>query len=68
MLVTRPLTLEPIGYFSRHHFQRILVELLHAERVAVGLGIDADDLHFHGLDDMQNVGGVMTRFQAMSLT
>src|SRR5438477_7943790 len=35
----------------------ILVELLHAERDALRLGIDANDLHFDGLADREHVGG-----------
>ena len=42
-----------------HDFPRILVELLHAERDALRLGVDADDLHLDRLADMQHVGGMV---------
>ena len=59
MLVTRPLTLAPSGYLAATTFPRILVELLHAEADALGLGIDLDDLHLHRLADRQDVGGMI---------
>src|SRR5262249_53869965 len=43
----------------RDPFPRILVELLHAERDALRLGIDADDLHLDRLADGENVGGMI---------
>ena len=45
--------------FAGDAFPWILVELLHAERNALGLGIDADDLHLHGLADGQDIGGMI---------
>ncbi len=38
---------------------RIRLELLHAERDAEGLRIDADDLHLHRLADIQDLGRVV---------
>ena len=38
---------------------RIGLELLHAERDAVGLVVDADDLHLDGLADRQHLGRVV---------
>ena len=45
--------------FGGDALPRILVELLHAERDALRLGVDADDLHLHGLADRQDVGGMV---------
>ena len=42
-----------------HDFPRILVQLLHAERDALRLGVDADDLDLDRLADMQHVGRVV---------
>src|SRR4030088_3033638 len=38
---------------------RIVQQLLHAERNAVGLVVDLDDLDLHGLADSQNLGRVI---------
>src|SRR3979490_25182 len=38
---------------------RIVQQLLHAERDAVGFVIDLDDLHLHGLTDGQHLGRVI---------
>jgi len=38
---------------------RIIQQLLHAERDAVGLVVDLDDLHLHGLADGQHFGRVV---------
>src|SRR6202165_4051267 len=38
---------------------RIVQQLLHAERDAVGLVVDLDDLHLHGLADVQHLGRVI---------
>src|ERR1700687_1799477 len=38
---------------------RIVQQLLHAERDAVGLVVDLDDLHLHGLADGQHFGRVI---------
>src|SRR5204863_8285154 len=40
----------------------VLVELLHAERDALGLGVDADDLHLHGLTYRKHVGWMIDAF------
>src|SRR5690606_36617509 len=40
-------------------FPRIALELLHAGRDAVGLLVDADDLHLDGLADRQDLGRVV---------
>jgi hypothetical protein len=47
MLVTWPRNLPPTGYFVQ--------QLLHAERDALRLGIDLDDLHFDGVADIQHL-------------
>ena len=59
MLVTRPLNLTPDRVFRLDALPRIGLELLHAEADAVGLMIDADDLHPHGLSDRQHLGRVV---------
>ncbi len=56
MLVTLPFTLAPIGIALGDDFPRILVQLLHAERNTLRLGVDADDLDLHRLADMEDVG------------
>ena len=40
-------------------FPRIDLELLHAERDAERLRVDADDLHLHRLADVQDLGGMV---------
>src|SRR6185295_3393108 len=45
--------------FGSDAFPGILVELLHAERDALRLGVGADDLDLHGLPDRQDVGGMI---------
>src|SRR3954453_12821107 len=47
----RELDLDPVP--------RIVQQLLHAERDAVGFVVDLDDLHLHGLADGQNLGRVI---------
>ncbi len=59
MLVTRPLN------FARHRelgfdaLPRIVEQLLHAERDAVGLVVDLDDLDLHLLADIEHLGRVI---------
>ena len=38
---------------------RIGLQLLHAERDALRLGVDADDLHLHRVADVEDLGGVI---------
>ena len=38
---------------------RVGLQLLHAERDALRLGIDADDLHLHRVADVEDLGGVI---------
>src|SRR5262245_20354852 len=45
--------------FGGDAFPRILLELLHAEADAVGLGIDLDDLDLDLLADAEDIGGVV---------
>src|SRR5665213_1547544 len=45
--------------FELDAFPRIGLELLHAERDALRLGIEADDLDLHGLADMERLGRVI---------
>ncbi len=45
--------------FELDAFPRIGFELLHAERDALRLGVEADDLHLHALADMQRFGRVI---------
>ena len=42
--------------FELDALPRIGLELLHAERDALRLGVEADDLHLHALADMQRLG------------
>ena len=56
MLVTRPLKRGADRVFELDAFPRIGLELLHAERDALRLRIEADDLHLDGLADMQRLG------------
>ena len=44
---------------ERHAVPGIGLKLLHAQRNALGLGIEANDLHFHGLTDLQGLGGMV---------
>ena len=59
MLVTRPLKLGAGRVFELDALPRIGLELLHAERDALGLRVEADDLHLDGLADMQRLGGMV---------
>ena len=44
----------------RHHaVPRIAFELLHAERYALGFLVDPDDLHLHGVADVDDLVGVV---------
>ena len=56
MLVTRPLKRAADRIFELDALPRIGLELLHAERDALRLGIEADDLHLDGLADMERLG------------
>ena len=55
MLVTVPLKREPTGIFGGDALPRIGLELLDAEADALGLGIDADDLHLHRVADIHDL-------------
>ena len=56
MLVTRPLNLRADRVLGLDALPRIGLELLHAERDALGLGVEADDLDLDGLADGQRLG------------
>ena len=59
MLVTRPVNLAPGRIFGGDTFPGIGLELLHAEADALGLGVEADDLHLDRLADGQRLGRVV---------
>ena len=59
MLVTRPLNLAPAGYLQLDAFPRIGFELLHAERDALRLRVEADHLHLDVLADIERLGRVV---------
>ncbi len=42
---------------------RVGLQLLHAQRDALGVGVDLDDLHLDGVADRQHLDGWLTRFQ-----
>ncbi len=56
MLVTVPVIFLPIGNLVADVAPRIRLELLHAERDAVGFLVDADDLHLDRLADVEDLG------------
>ena len=56
MLVTRPWNCGADRIFRLDALPRIVEQLLHAERDAVGLVVDLDDLHLDGLADGQHFG------------
>src|SRR5262252_6844422 len=47
------------GVFRLDALPRIVLQLLHAERDAVGLVVDLDDLDLHLLADIEHLGGVI---------
>src|SRR5215813_13715758 len=47
------------GIFGLDALPRIVLQLLHAERDAVGLVVDLDDLDLHLLADIEHLGGVI---------
>ena len=59
MLVTRPVKRAPTGYLRLDALPRIVEQLLHAERDAVGLVVDLDDLDLHLLADVEHLGRVI---------
>ncbi len=59
MLVTRPLIFGARRVFAADAFPRIGLELLHAEADALGLRVEADDLHLDLLADLQRLGRVV---------
>ena len=59
MLVTRPLNLPSTGYLARGAFPRIALKLLHAEADALRLAVDADDLHFDRVTDVDDLARVL---------
>ena len=59
MLVTRPLKRAPTGILGLDALPRIVEQLLHAERDAVGLVVDLDDLDLHLLADVEHLGRVI---------
>ena len=65
MLVTRPWWVEPEGVFRLDRIPRVFEKLFHAERDAVGLLVDLDDLDLHLLADLEDLGrGWLTRRHA----
>ena len=56
------------GIFGRRAFPRIAFELFHAERDALRLAVDADDLHLHRVADVEHFGRMVDAFVAMSVT
>ena len=56
MLVTRPLKLRADRELGLDALPRIVEQLLHAERDAVGLVVDLDDLDLHLLADIEHLG------------
>ena len=59
MLVTRPLNLRADRIFRLDALPRVVEQLLHAERDAVGLVVDLDDLDLHLLADIEHLGRVI---------
>ena len=59
MLVTRPVYLAPDRVLGGDALPRIGLELLHAQRDALGLRIEPDDLHLDLLADLQRLGRVV---------
>ena len=59
MLVTRPLSLALDRELGLDALPRIVEQLLHAERDAVGLVVDLDDLDLHLLADVEHFGRVI---------
>ena len=59
MLVTRPLKLRADRILGLDALPRIVEQLLHAERDAVGLVVDLDDLDLHLLADVEHLGRVV---------
>ena len=59
MLVTRPLSLAFDRELGLDALPRIVEQLLHAERDAVGLVVDLDDLDLHLLADVEHLGRVI---------
>ena len=47
------------GIFGLDPFPRVRFELFHAQRNTLGFGVEPDDLHFHGLTDLQRLGGMV---------
>ena len=58
MLVTRPLNTPPTGYLAAAPSHGIALELLHAEADALGVAVDADDLHLHRVADVDHLARV----------
>ena len=56
MLVTRPVNLVADRILELDALPGIGLELLHAERDALGLAVEADHLDLHGLADAQDLG------------
>ena len=56
ILVTRPLNRAPTGIFRLDALPRIVEQLLHTERDAVGLVVDLDDLDLDLLADIEHLG------------
>ena len=59
MLVTRPLKRGADRELGLDALPRIVQQLLHAERDAVGLVVDLDDLDLHRLADVEHLGRVI---------
>src|SRR2546421_486848 len=60
MFLTSPSSSLPAGgVFELDAFPRVSLELLHAERDALRLRVEADDLDLDGLADMERLGRVV---------
>ena len=54
-----PLTRLPTGYFSAARGPRVLGDLLEAERDALGLGVELEDLDLDLVADLEHLGRVV---------
>ena len=69
MLVMRPVKLGARRVLGFHAVPGIGLKLLHAERNALRIRVDLDDLHLHRVADGEHLArDALTRFQLMSVT